>query len=345
MITTLLTTTLLTAGLTGCSSQDNQQKEQQAQNQQAHKTHQTQHHQAGTKNKTAELSKQDIQNASYTVGYQLGNQVNQSMKGFSDDFSLSMKKITSGFDAGISGQDPKISKSDIEKNMQQFQKMAQKAMQQKQKQQMQQKMQSVLSHQDALLNDSKTPTTGDQNANVAVIEFFDYQCAFCSKIAPEMESVIKNNPNVTYVFKEFPIFGQRWEASNYAAKMGLAIYQLGGSDAYIKYHNGIFATEKDEGDLTKKDVDQVAKQSGVDFDKAKSMVDTDAIETQLANNMDLGLKDLDLHGTPMIIIMPKSGANQDNTTIIPGYTQQKTISQAIQKAKDGCDDGQCSVDQ
>jgi protein-disulfide isomerase len=76
---------------------------------------------------------------------------------------------------------------------------------------------SVMENQAALLHDPDTPAYGPDNAKVAVIEFFDYQCVFCSRFAPELEKVMKAQPDVRYLFKEWPIFGGRWEASLQAA--------------------------------------------------------------------------------------------------------------------------------
>ena len=62
-----------------------------------------------------------------------------------------------------------------------------------------------MDNQAALLNDADTPAFGPENARVAVIEFFDYQCIHCSSVAPELEKVMKTHPDVRYVFKEWPI--------------------------------------------------------------------------------------------------------------------------------------------
>lgn len=51
-----------------------------------------------------------------------------------------------------------------------------------------------------------------------MIEFFDYQCVYCSRLAPVMEQVIKAHPQTRFAFKEWPIFGGRWESSLEAAK-------------------------------------------------------------------------------------------------------------------------------
>lgn len=102
------------------------------------------------------------------------------------------------------------------------------------------------------------------DAKVTVVEFFDYQCIYCARLAPELEKVIKANPDVRFVFKEFPIFGQRWPASLSAAKTGLQIWKQKGADAYLHYHNAIYATAHNEGKLTDADISAAAK--AVKFD-------------------------------------------------------------------------------
>lgn len=51
-----------------------------------------------------------------------------------------------------------------------------------------------------------------------VVEFFDYRCGYCKLAAPEVVKLIAQNPDVRFVFKEFPIFG---EVSDTAAKVAL----------------------------------------------------------------------------------------------------------------------------
>ncbi|XLF18782.1 hypothetical protein ACJEDN_27950 [Klebsiella pneumoniae] len=41
-----------------------------------------------------------------------------------------------------------------------------------------------------------------------VVEFFDYQCIWCSRLAPELEKVMKANTNVRYYFMEWPVYWQ-----------------------------------------------------------------------------------------------------------------------------------------
>jgi protein-disulfide isomerase len=56
------------------------------------------------------------------------------------------------------------------------------------------------------------------DGKVTVVEFFDYRCGYCKLAAPQVVSLIEQNPDVRFVFKEFPIFG---EVSDSAAKVAL----------------------------------------------------------------------------------------------------------------------------
>lgn len=183
----------------------------------------------------------------------------------------------------------------------------------------------VLEHHDALLNDKATPTYGPKDAKVAVIEFFDYQCSVCARQAPVIKSLMKANPQVRYVFKEWPIFAQRWEPSLMAARTGLQIWQEKGADAYLTYHNALYATGHDEGTLTPSDITRAEKQTGNLKNQNDSML-------EVLSRTDLLAQSLGLRGTPAMIVMPTKDATADSVTVIPGGAAQASLQEAIDKA-------------
>jgi protein-disulfide isomerase len=199
---------------------------------------------------------------------------------------------------------------------------SQKLQQIQQEQQASAAPQAVLKNAAALTQDKNTqPTAGERQ--VTVIEFFDYQCIYCSRLAPVMEQVIKENPQTRFAFKEWPIFGSRWESS-LTAKTGLQIYQQKGAEAYLTYHNGIY-TGHNEGKLTAADVQQQAKK--VNFD-AKKAPDVEAVlesTNQLA-------QEIGLSGTPGVIVMPTTGATEATITVFPGLADKDSLDAAIKKA-------------
>lgn len=205
---------------------------------------------------------------------------------------------------------------------------SQKLQQLQEQQQMGAMTEAVIQNQAALVNDKNTPTYGPAKAKVAVVEFFDYQCIFCSRLAPVMEQVVKENPATRFVFKEWPIFGDRWENSLVAAQTGLQVYQQKGAEAYLTYHNGIYATGHNEGKLTQDDITQAAKK--VKFDASKA-TDTQPVLVEI-NKL---AQQIGLSGTPGLIVLPTSGANAQNTTVFPGLASKQAIEAAIKKAAGG----------
>src|SRR5580693_5495470 len=60
---------------------------------------------------------------------------------------------------------------------------------------------------------------GATSPDVVVVEYFDFNCPFCRKLASSFRSLIKSDPKVAVVFKDWPIFGG---VSIYAARCALA---------------------------------------------------------------------------------------------------------------------------
>lgn len=184
---------------------------------------------------------------------------------------------------------------------------------------------AAIQHQDELLNDNTVPAIGPENAKVAVIEFFDYQCSVCARQAPIIQSLMKNNPQVRFIFKEWPIFGYRWKPSFQAAETGLRIWQQKGGDAYMKYHNALFASGHIEGALTQKDITKAASAAGAGKLKSNDMLGT-------LSHTDILAKNTGFQGTPAMIVMPLSGATAETVTIYPGGAMEEMLQSAINKA-------------
>lgn len=186
----------------------------------------------------------------------------------------------------------------------------------------------ILKNMSSLLHDPSTPVVGAPNGSVSVIEFFDYQCIYCEKSFPVLDAVMKKQPQVRYVFKEFPIFGSTWPASTHAAEMGLAIWKTQGGEAYLKYHDGIYATGHNEGKLTEDDIKQVMQSKGIAVPSPQIVKDMAAV---LQSTQDLA-KELGVQGTPMFMVMPTTGASKSTISVLPGLVTEDVLTAAIVKA-------------
>jgi len=173
------------------------------------------------------------------------------------------------------------------------------------------------------------PFVGPSNAKVTVTEFFDYQCMFCSKVSPIVEQLVKDNPDVKFIFRDWPIFASRWPESNTAAQTGLAIFKEAGQKAYLKYHNGIYQTGHDEGKLTPDDISKVAGQAlqkPIKLDDVKAYTATIEKNSMLAQAVGAG-------GTPLFIITPQKPADKSTVTVIPGAASLDQLQDAVNLAK------------
>src|SRR5580704_18883750 len=90
---------------------------------------------------------------------------------------------------------------------------------------------------DRVLRDPDIPSLGNPNGNLTVVEFFDYQCPYCKKLAPELAKLVQDDGNIRIVLKDWPIFG---DASVFAAKLALASkYQ----NNYAQAHDALIGAD------------------------------------------------------------------------------------------------------
>lgn len=196
--------------------------------------------------------------------------------------------------------------------------------------------QMAILHQQELLSPN-SPSIGPQNARAAVIMFFDYQCAYCSKITPVIEATMKQNPGVRFIFKELPILASRWPVSGYAARVGQKIWQEKGGKAYLSYHNALYATGHVEGKLTTADVTSAAA-SYLSPQQLKMLVRVETSTAEVAAlsaNAQLA-KMLNITGTPAFIVIPQAKKPQSSQIFVsPGSATEDALQNAIMKASVG----------
>lgn len=206
--------------------------------------------------------------------------------------------------------------------------VSQKLQAQQQEQNVKSMTAAVLQNQAELLNDKGTPSYGPADANVTIVEFFDYQCIYCARLASELKKVAKENPKIRIVFKEWPLLSRRWENSQLAAKTGLQVWKQKGGEAYLKYHDALYATGHTGGKLTAEDITKAARDVNFEVKAAPDVMNS--LEGINALAQQLGFR-----GTPAVVVMPSVGATIGNVTVIPGYTDASNLKAAIDKAARG----------
>lgn len=177
-----------------------------------------------------------------------------------------------------------------------------------------------------LFRENNDPIVGNPNGIITITQFFDYQCPHCAHMVPVIDALIKANPNVRFVYKEFPIRGADSEKASRAA---LAAKMQG---KYLAFHEALM-NEHAKGLLDEAVIFKVAQAAGLNVQQLKTDMNNALIEQQIKNNTKLG-QSLQLIGTPAYFIAKTDISNNADAkaiTFIPGQVDQDKLQVVIDK--------------
>jgi protein-disulfide isomerase len=163
-----------------------------------------------------------------------------------------------------------------------------------------------------MLTDPGTDAAGAPNADVTIVEYLDYNCPYCKKFAPALQSLLADDRKVAVVYKDWPILG---DVSVYAARSALAARWQG---KYLPAHDALMNGPR----LAQNDqVDATLKRAGIDVDTLKKDQVNHAkdIDAVLARN-DAEAHALSLRGTPGIVI---------GRQLLPGIVDLNGLKQLV----------------
>lgn len=167
-----------------------------------------------------------------------------------------------------------------------------------------------LSEHTEYLTGPDRPSVGNPDADITVVEFFDYNCGYCKRALPDIQAAINDDPNLRVVFKDMAILGP---ASRTAALWSLAAHEQG---KYFEYHVALMEHRgpKEEAALMK-----LATDTGLDAEKLKADANSEKIAAQLEKDMVIA-REVGAQGTPAFII---------GTQFIPGYVGEEGLKTII----------------
>ena len=169
--------------------------------------------------------------------------------------------------------------------------MQQKAMEK----QMNEAKKNIVNKLEDIYNHKIDPAIAPAGYDVAVVEFFDYNCGYCKRAQSTVDKLLQDDKKVKFIFKEYPILGQ---ASEELSKVAIAV-NIVDSNAYLKFHHALMRSNS----KTKDDAIKVAKSVGVNVDKLKKTLDSkkSEIEEEIKFNRELGAA-IGVNGTPAFIV-------------------------------------------
>lgn len=139
-----------------------------------------------------------------------------------------------------------------------------------------------------------SPSKGNPNAPVTIVEFADFQCPHCGESAPHIDKFVDSRKqDVRFVFK-FYVLGKFPNSQN-AARAAIAAGKQG---KFWEMHHMIFANQQK---LDQQGLDGMATQLGLDVQRMHADMQDPATQAAIDKDHKLG-EDLKIEGTPSIYI-------------------------------------------
>ena len=106
---------------------------------------------------------------------------------------------------------------------------------------------------------------------VTVVEFFDYRCPYCKAALPQLQALIRQNPDIRFVFKEFPILPDADGRIGVSLRASMAAISAGRSGKYQPVHDAMMAAASVDDETIAK----ALKDNGIDPATAIATTDDD----------------------------------------------------------------------
>ena len=155
---------------------------------------------------------------------------------------------------------------------------------------------AVSSNAETLFNSTRQVVLGNPKGDVTMVEFFDYNCGFCKRAMADMLELLKDDPKLRIILKEFPVLGP---GSVEAAKVAVAVrMQDKSGKKYLDFHQKLLGGR---GQADKARALAVAKEVGMDMKRLDTDMASDEVKVSLEESLKLA-ETLGLNGTPSYIV-------------------------------------------
>ena len=146
-----------------------------------------------------------------------------------------------------------------------------------------------------IFNSPNQVVVGNPKGKVTLVEFFDYNCSYCKRTVDDIQALMKADPDLRVVLKDFPVLGP---GSVEAAQVATALRNQLSGDKYWTFHRR-FLTSR--GPANKAAALAAAKENGVDMDRLNKDVERPDVRASIEEVMKIA-DTLSLTGTPSFVI-------------------------------------------
>lgn len=176
----------------------------------------------------------------------------------------------------------------------------------------------TLAGQKQMLANPGTDSVGARNADVTIVEYFDYNCPYCKTLVPVLQSMLAQDPKIAVLYKDWPVLGA---VSVFAASSALA---AGWQGKYLVAHDALITGPR----LAQNDqVEEILQKAGVNMEILKKDRASHAkeIAALLARN-DAEAHALTLDGTPGLVV---------GLQLVPGVVSLSFLKKLVANSRQG----------
>ena len=146
-----------------------------------------------------------------------------------------------------------------------------------------------------ILNSEYQVVLGNPNGKITLVEFFDYNCGYCKRAMDDMAKMMKADPDLRIVLKDFPVLGP---GSVEAAQVASAVRNQFKGEKFWDYHQKLLGTR---GQIGKAQAMNVARDLGADMARLEKDLSAPAIKAGIDEVMRVA-DSLNLTGTPSYVL-------------------------------------------
>jgi protein-disulfide isomerase len=155
---------------------------------------------------------------------------------------------------------------------------------------------SVAANAETIFNSPRGVVLGNKDGDVTFVEFFDYNCGYCKRAMADMLDLLKSDPKLKVVLKEFPVLS---EGSVEAAKVAVAVrMQDPSGKKYLDFHQKLLGGR---GPADKARAMAAAKDAGLDAARIEKDIASPEVRATIEENFKLA-EAMGMNGTPSYVI-------------------------------------------
>ncbi len=165
---------------------------------------------------------------------------------------------------------------------------------------------------------------GNPDGDVTLVEFFDYNCGFCTRALDHVEQMIAEDPDLRVVLKDFPVLG---EGSVEASQIGVAAMKQFDNTTAAEFHTRLMRAR---GQANGQRAMDIAVELGADGEQLLEDAESEAVIDLLTRNYRTA-NELGISGTPAWVI---------GDSIISGAVGVERLGTAVANVR-ACGSAEC----